>query len=139
MLTNPQQKKLNATDVTIPLLLLLSYPLILIPIVIVLMIRDIQVKSEGFLAWHRDSIGLLIQRFCFCLLMLISVSIFVKCSDNTRTGSGSCIRPSLVPLVFPLICVIFKVFCLKSQRMLLWGGFVVCLIAQIIVLSVVNA
>ena len=96
------------------MLLLLIYPLILIPVVITLMIRDIQVKSEGFLAWHRDSIGLLVQRFCFSSLMVISMSIFISCADNTPLGSGSCIGKSLIPLVLPLICVLFKVFCLRS-------------------------
>jgi hypothetical protein len=121
----------------LPLLLLMIYPLVLIPMVIVFMIRDIQVKSEGFLAWHRDSIGLLLQRFLFCFLMLLSVIIFENCED-TNSVPGNCIGVSLIPLIFPLICGALKVLCLKSQRMLLWGGFVICLLAQIILLSIVN-
>lgn len=132
------KRNLTAFDVILPLMLLLIYPLVLIPIVAVLMIRDIQVKSEGFLVWHRDSIGLLLQRFCFCSLMVISMAIFTRCADTTTLGSGTCIGKSLIPLVFPLICVLFKVFCLRSQRMLLWGGFLVCLMAQIIVLYIAN-
>lgn len=69
--------------------------------------------------------------------MLLSVVIFEHCEDSNIVP-GNCIGVSLIPLIFPLICGALKVLCLKSQRMLLWGGFVVCLLAQIILLSIVN-
>ena len=39
----------------------------------------------------------------------------------------------------PWLCVICKVFCLKSQRMIMWSGFLICVIAQIVILFCVKA
>lgn len=71
--------------------------------------------------------------------MVLGIVIFESCAESTSKSVGSCLSESLIPLIIPLICVICKVICLRSQRMLLWGGFVLCVIAQIIVLSLVNA
>lgn len=44
---------------TLPIILLISYTIVLVPFVITFMITDIKVKKEGLLAWHRDSLGIL--------------------------------------------------------------------------------
>jgi hypothetical protein len=44
----------------LPILLLVIYPIILIPLVMVAMCHDIYVKQEGVLTWHRDSFGILL-------------------------------------------------------------------------------
>ena len=43
-------------DVLCPLMLLIFYPLILIPVIVYFMIVDIKKKSEGLLVWHRNSL-----------------------------------------------------------------------------------
>lgn len=120
-------------------MLLVVYQIVLIPTIVVFMVRDILVKQKGLLTWHRDSLGILVQRFCFCLLVVIGIALFETCTVDGDRDVGSCISASLIPLAVPLLCAVCKVACLKSQRMVVWTGFVVCVLAQLIVLTVVNA
>ena len=120
------------------MLLLLSYGIILPPIVLAVVVKDVKVKNEGYSIWHLDSLGLLTQRFIAALLILICLLIFESCAD-TPTNMGACIGRSLLPLLMPWLCVICKVFCLRSQRMLMWSGFLICVIAQIVILFCVKA
>lgn len=69
--------------VTLPILLLLSYGIVLPPIVLGFMIKDIKVKAEGFLSWHLDSLGILIQRFLFAILCLVCILMFESCNENS--------------------------------------------------------
>ena len=69
---------------TLPLILLASYGIVLPPTVVCVMLRDIQVKAEGFSCWHSDSLGLLAQRFVFAVLCLASVLIFDDCYQKCR-------------------------------------------------------
>ena len=34
------------------------------------------------MVWHRDSIGILIQRFFFSLIMMVSIVVFGGCVDD---------------------------------------------------------
>jgi hypothetical protein len=95
-------------------LLLVIYPIIVIPIVIVLMIRDLLVKQEGVLTWHRDSFGILLQRFVISVLMMAVLVIYRNCANNSLIPDGTCISRSLIPLTIPFTCVLCKVVCLKS-------------------------
>lgn len=93
------------------------------------MVLDIKVKQEGLLAWHRDSLGILTQRFMLCIMCAAGIWIFEKCEADSNKDAGDCITKSLIPLIVPLLCVICKVVCLKSQRIVLWSSFVICVIA----------
>ena len=41
----------TATDILIPVYLLVSYPLLGIPVLVVCLLQDISVKKEGLLVW----------------------------------------------------------------------------------------
>ena len=43
-----------------PIILMTLYPIVGIPILVVLIAADLAVKKEGVLAWHRDSLGILL-------------------------------------------------------------------------------
>ena len=72
-----------------PILLLLLYPLIIIPLVLTCIAKDLIKKHEGFLTWHRSSVGDLVQRFTFTLLFISSISVLISCinadPDSTPT------------------------------------------------------
>jgi len=121
----------------LPILLLVIYPIVIIPFVLVTICQDLAIKGEGVLCWHRDSLGELLQRFILCILILACIIIFENCIDN-HAENGQCIGRSLIPLTLPFCCVLCKVICLRSQRMFLMGGFVVCALAQMLVMFVVN-
>ena len=133
-----QPARMNIFKLSSPLLLLTIYPLILIPIVTYFMIQDIMVKREGFLVWHRDSIGLLAQRWVIGLLLMIAISVLDGCSANTNKNTEECVKEGLIPLAIPLVCIAVKVIMLKDQRIFFWGGFLVCLTAQIAILIAVT-
>lgn len=63
-----------------PILLLVIYPIVIIPVVMALMIRDIAVKQEGVLTWHRDSFGILLQRLIIAVLIMSVFVIYVNCA-----------------------------------------------------------
>lgn len=62
-----------------PILLLSIYPIVLIPFIIYWLVKDIIVKKEGLMVWHRNSIGILIQRFFFALVIMLSTLTFKNC------------------------------------------------------------
>ena len=43
-----------------------------------------------------------------------------------------------IPLFFVCFIVLIKVICLRKQRMYLWVGFIVCLIAQFVVIGLLG-
>lgn len=106
------------------------------------------------MVWHRDSIGMLIQRFFFSLIIMSSMLTFCGCYNDGDTKE--CIIKTGVPLIFVLVFVtikvssfariflkiififILQVVCLRKQQIFLWSGFVICLIAQFIVVSAVG-
>jgi hypothetical protein len=94
-----------------PLILLTAYPIIGIPLVLVCIAKDLLVKHEGFLAWHRNSVGLLLQRMVFTTLTFISFLTFSVCNSTLQTGPGMqhCIISSLIPLILSLTCILLKV------------------------------
>ena len=49
-----------------------------------------------------------------------------------------CFRKTSIPLAVSVIIIFLKIFCLKKQRILLWGGFLVCVITQLLVLCFVD-
>ena len=83
----------------------------------------VQVKKEGILAWHRDSLGILVQRFLFVLLFFISLVLFNGCDDEEE-GFQKCIWKSCVPLCITIVLIVFKVryFCLLHDRFPILGG-----------------
>lgn len=72
----------------LPILLLVSYPIVLIPIIIWLLCKDIAVKGEGVLTWHRDSLGILMQRLFICILILTCIVIFENCAVEPTVPNG---------------------------------------------------
>jgi hypothetical protein len=78
----------------IPILLLSIYPLIIIPLVITCIAKDLIKKHEGFLTWHRNSVGDLVSRFTFGMFFMISVVVVKNCSSGE--DKLLCIRHSLI-------------------------------------------
>ena len=64
-------------------MLLVIYPIIVIPIVIVLMVKDLLVKQEGVLTWHRDSFGILLQRLILSVLVMAVLVIYRNCANDS--------------------------------------------------------
>lgn len=114
--------------VTLPITLLLSYSVILPPLIFWLLWKDLKVKRESFSTWHLDSCGLLAQRLIFSLLCLISILSLSGCVEKS-TNTKLCIRHALIPIMIPILFVCLKVLLLKSQRMVMWGGFILCALA----------
>ena len=102
--------------VLLPMFLMLSYSILLPPLIFWAMFADIRVKGEGYLHWHLDSCGILLQRFVFSLLVLVSLLSFSGCIENPakQDETGKCIADSLIPLLIPLLFVLCKITCLKK-------------------------
>ena len=135
--TQDQECTLSVAKILWPLLLLSIYPVVIIPLLIAFIFRDIVVKREGLMAWHRDSIGVLVQRFFFSLIIMSSILTLRGClnADNSNQLKH-CMVHSGVPLIVVLVIVFFKVLCLRKQQYILWTAFIVFFIAQLIILAV---
>jgi len=59
------------------------------------------------MVWHRDSIGILVQRFFFSLIMMVSIVVLGGCADDPDLTN--CIERTAVPLIFILVIVTLKV------------------------------
>ena len=126
--------------ILLPILLLTIYPLIAIPFIIWILVKDILIKKEGLMVWHRNSLGVLLQRFFFTLIIMSSVLTFMNCveaPDNSELRQ--CFVHTGIPLVFVLVFVSIKVLCLREQRMILWTGFIFSLIAQLLTIRFVDS
>lgn len=60
------------------------------------------------MVWHRDSMGVLIQRFFFSLIIMSSMWTFIKCADDTDHRK-ECLVKTEIPLIFILVIVTIKV------------------------------
>ena len=97
------------------MLLLISYPILLIPLIALAMIKDIKAKNEGYLNWHLHSFVILIQRGFFSILMLACFLWFDNCDQDNNQNIAKCINDSLLFLLIPLVfCVFIKVLCFRS-------------------------
>mmetsp|Transcript_41737 Transcript_41737/g.54968 ORF Transcript_41737/g.54968 Transcript_41737/m.54968 type:complete len:146 (-) Transcript_41737:1584-2021(-) len=71
---------LTVTTILLPLILLTLYPIVSILIIIPVALYDIlKIKEEGLMVWHRDSLGVLIQRLFFSVIILLSMLTFNGC------------------------------------------------------------
>ena len=63
------------------------------------------------MVWHRNSIGVLFQRFFFTLLMFSSIMVLSNCGDGVQTSDDlrECLVHTGIPLVFVLFIVMLKV------------------------------
>ena len=63
------------------------------------------------MVWHRNSIGVLFQRFFFTLLMFSSIMVLSNCADGVETSDDlrECLVHTGIPLVFVLFIVSLKV------------------------------
>ena len=63
------------------------------------------------MVWHRNSIGVLFQRFFFTLLMFSSIMVLSNCGDSVETSDDlrECLVHTGIPLVFVLFIVALKV------------------------------
>ena len=63
------------------------------------------------MVWHRNSIGVLFQRFFFTLLMFSSIIVLSNCADGVETSDDlrECLVHTGIPLVFVLFIVSLKV------------------------------
>ena len=72
-------------------------------------------KKEGIMVWHRNSIGILCQRFFFTLILFASILTFMGCIDtNSSDELKKCIEHTCIPLIFVLIIVTLKVSCILN-------------------------
>ena len=137
---NSTTYNLSAFEILLPILLLTIYPLIVIPFIIWILVKDILIKKEGLMVWHRNSLGVLLQRFLFALIIMSSILTFMNCIDTTDNKElNQCFVHTGIPLVFVLVFVFIKVLCLREQRMILWTGFILTLIAQLLTLRYVDS
>ena len=63
--------------------------------------------------------------------------LFNNCSD-VEGGFQTCVWHSSIPIAVSIFLILLKVICLRNQRIVLWSGFCLCLVAQIIVLIAVK-
>jgi hypothetical protein len=80
------RKLFDGSDISIavlmlPLLLLTIYPIIGVPAVLFCIAKDLLTKREGFLSWHRNSVGELLQRLFFSILLMTSFAVFTSCEN----------------------------------------------------------
>ena len=62
------------------------------------------------MVWHRNSIGILVQRFFFTLLLFASVLTFMGCVDSESSEDLKiCLERTCIPMIFVLIIVSLKV------------------------------
>ena len=63
------------------------------------------------MVWHRNSIGVLFQRFFFTLLMFSSIMVLSNCAEGVETSDDlrECLVHTGIPLVFVLFIVSLKV------------------------------
>jgi hypothetical protein len=73
-----------------------------------------QHKNEGVLSWHRDSLGLLVQRFFFTILVFLGITIFEGCVNSSAINMQVCLHRSLWPLILTIVFIFLKVFCLRD-------------------------
>ena len=67
------------------------------------------------MAWHRDSLGLLVQRFFFSIIIMSSLVTFKRCSDtHSSDGLKECFYSTGTPLIVVLVFVTLKVVCLRQ-------------------------
>ena len=62
------------------------------------------------MVWHRNSIGILSQRFFFTLLVFSSILVFMGCVDTASSDDlKTCIENTCIPMFFVLFIVTLKV------------------------------
>ena len=62
------------------------------------------------MVWHRNSIGILFQRFFFALLLFSSILTFMGCVDSGSSEElKKCLEHTCIPMIFVLIIVFLKV------------------------------
>ena len=63
------------------------------------------------MAWHRDSFGILLQRFLFALILMSSVLTFRNCVETASQGEEmkDCVVHTCIPFVFIIFIVTLKV------------------------------
>ena len=72
------------------------------------------------MVWHRNSVGILAQRFFFTLIIFSSILTFMGCVDAASSDELKvCMEHTCIPLIFVLIIVSIKVSHLASPNFLL--------------------
>ena len=61
------------------------------------------------MVWHRNSIGILIQRFFFSLVIMLSILTFKNCVGDSEEDLSTCLVHTGIPLVVILSIVTLKV------------------------------
>ena len=69
------------------------------------------------MVWHRNSIGMLIQRLFFSVIMMSSILTFKNCVDDVIEADDlrQCLVHTGIPLIFVLVIVFLKVRALFFQ------------------------
>jgi len=65
------------------------------------------------MVWHRNSIGNLIQRLFFSIIMMSSILTFKNCIGDVHVAEDlkQCLVDTGIPLIFVLFIVTLKVSC----------------------------
>lgn len=62
------------------------------------------------MSWHRDSFGILLQRFFFALLIMSSILTLKNCINTDKSAvMKECFVHTGIPLIFVLVIVAIKV------------------------------
>lgn len=63
------------------------------------------------MVWHRNSIGILLQRFLFSFIIMASILTFKGCISDVKSANElkECLVHTGIPLIFVLIIVLLKV------------------------------
>ena len=125
------------------------YFMVAIPLVLIFLVQDIrvsgvrhlpvnkgvsvcvQVKREGLMVWHRNSIGILVQRLLFTIFFLISVCVFWANMGDEDVELGETILKTSIPLT----CVVLVV-CLKVSSRLINNCLALFLLTELALLSI---
>lgn len=63
------------------------------------------------MVWHRNSIGILLQRFLFAFIIMASILTFKGCISDVTSAKDlkECLVHTGIPLIFVLVIVFLKV------------------------------
>ena len=60
------------------------------------------------MSWHRDSVGILLQRLVFSTLVMASILIYDNCEDH-HEHLEECLVKTSIPLLTSIVIIFLKV------------------------------
>ena len=131
--------KLSFAAVFIPLIVMAALLTFATFATIVVLLFDL--IEKGCLAWHRDSLGLLLQKMIFCVCFLLTIVYLHQYVAFLETGDYDAIAAEemtvvgcVTPLIVFLAMACCKLVCFKINNLATWVMVCLALISLIIVL-----